>query len=437
VRLLNVYVPNGIPWERANPVVYADPLNPWAPGTIDLANGDAIAEKVLQPFAPWQDYFNCVRGLQIEGLTNHDACNGVLTGGSGGGDSFDYQIAQDLGVPAYVLGLSYKKAQGFGPFSHLAKHGGTWVRARSNPLSAADDIFSGLGTADDDGSAGNDAAFRSELMTLTTDQIGRMREQVRGLTRAENKLAIHLEALAAIRDVSVSGALSCDVRPTMSRVAAADGLDHLDLANWAKTLDAHLELAGFAMLCGAAPVLTLHGLPPSTDFIMNFEGGPGVNGGYHLRSHGDRSGLAKCQRWMMDRIAAVLMPILDQDDPTTAGSKVIDNSIIYITSEITDGDSHQSNSGIHYGTSSAGAPNYNFNGKPAYNGGSLYSAHPNFLIGGGGGYFKRGGNDIVHQHSEITGGRPHGDLLATIADAMGSSVRNIGGERRVIEGLKA
>ncbi len=352
MRLLNVYVPNGMPWERVNPVVYADALNPWGAGTIDLLN--AGEDGVLAPFAPWQDYFTCVRGLRIDGLSNHDACNGVLTGGGSGGDSVDYKIAQELGVKAHVLGLSYKKDQGFGPFGHLAKHGGTWVRARSNPIAAADDIFGSLTSEGaDDPNAANEAAFRSELMNLTTTQIGRMQEQVRGLTRAENKLAIHLEALASIRDVSAPGSLSCDVRPTMARVAATEGLDHTALANWRATIDAHLELAGFAMLCGAAPVLTLHALPPSTDFIMNFEGGPNVGGGYHLRSHGDREGLAKCQRWVMERIADVLLPILDQDDPTTAGSKVIDNSIIYITSEITDGDSHQSNTGIQFGTASA------------------------------------------------------------------------------------
>ena len=87
VRLLNVYVPNGMPWERVNPVVYSDPINPWAKGTIDLLNaGD---DGVLAPLADWQDYFTCVRGLQIDQMINHDACNGVLTGGGSGGDGRD------------------------------------------------------------------------------------------------------------------------------------------------------------------------------------------------------------------------------------------------------------------------------------------------------------------------------------------------------------
>ena len=111
VRLLNVFVPNGMPWERTNPVVYADAANPWGGGTLDLlAAGD---DGVLAPFAPWQSHFNCVRGLQIDGTNNHDATGSVLTGGPGGGDSIDYLIAQELGVKAHVLGLSYRKAEGF------------------------------------------------------------------------------------------------------------------------------------------------------------------------------------------------------------------------------------------------------------------------------------------------------------------------------------
>jgi hypothetical protein len=377
--------------------------------------------------------------LQIDGANNHDATGSVLTGGAGGGDSFDYLIAQELGVKAHVLGLSYRKSEGFGPFGNLAKHGGTWVRARENPVAAADEIFGSLGTGGaEDMTAQNDAAFRAELMDLTSAQIGRMQEKVTGLTGAENKLQTHLDALSSIREVSVPDSLSCAERPSMPLVDASAGLDHIDINNWRATIDGHLELAGYAMSCGAAPVLTLHALPPSTDFVMNFPGGPGVGGSYHGGvSHGDRAGLATCQRWVMERVAEVLMPLLDQDDPTAPGTKVIDNSIIYITSEVTDGDTHQSDSGVQAGTGHLGGPALTFNGANAWNGGSIYAAYPSFVIGGAGGCFKTGGNDIVLPQSSQTGGRPHGDLLATIAQAMGTNVTNLAGERSVIEELKA
>ena len=320
----------------------------------------------------------------------------------------------------------------------MARHGGTWVRARENPIAAADEIFGTLGSGGDDMTAQNEAAFRAELMNLTSAQVGRMQEQVRGLTKIENKLQTHLDALASIRDVSAPDSLSCTERPSMNLVAAADGLDHADISNWRATIDAHLQLAGFAMLCGAAPVLTLHALPPSTDFVMNFAGGPGVGGTYHGGvSHGDRAGLAACQRWVMERMAEVLLPILDQPDPTGNGGTVLDNSIIYITSEVTDGDTHQSDSGVQAGTGHLGGPNLKFNGADAWNGGSIYAAYPSFVIGGGGGYFKKGGNDIALPQGSQTGGRAHADLLATIAQAMGTNITNISGNRSVIEELKA
>lgn len=433
VRLLNIYIPNGMPWDKYNPVVGTDPLNPWAPGSLDLmAAGDS---SILAPLAPWQSQFNLVRGLQIEGNKDHVATSSVLTGSpTGETDSIDFLIAQQLGVEAHVLGMSLWKAQGFGNFGHLARHGGTFVRARENPLAAADEIFAGLGAA---AGTPDEAAFRAGLMDLTASQVERMQAEVKGLTSAESKLKTHLDALGNIREVSISKTLSCSDRPDMPLVQATAGLDHGDIANWRKVLDAHLELAGYAMSCSAAPVLTLHALPTSTDFIMNFEGGPGVGAPYHGGiSHGDRVGLAACQRWVMERIAEVLLPILELDDPAAPGTTVLDNSIIYITSEVTDGDSHQSNSGIQYGTQ--GGADYEYKGTKVYNSGSIYAPYPSFLLGGGAGFLKSGGNDIVIDHGSDTGGRPHADLLATLAQAMGTGITDIGGTNRsVIEELKA
>ena len=153
--------------------------------------------------------------------------------------------------------------------------------------------------------------------------------------------------------------------------------------------------------------MSLQALWVNSNLMFNFEGGPGIALGHHLGlSHGPRDQFAASQRWFFERIAAVLLPILDVVDPNASdGSTVLDNSIIYISSEISDGNNHNSDAGQ---TWVAGAPES-----------PMYTCLPQFLIGGGAGYLKTGGNVINVQEN-----RQHTDVMATIADAMGAPLSN-------------
>ena len=55
-----------------------------------------------------------------------------------------------------------------------------------------------------------------------------------------------------------------------------------------------------------------------------------------------RAEFATCQRWFYERLAAKLLTLLDQPDPLDPSNTVLNNSLIYVCSEISDGANHNS-----------------------------------------------------------------------------------------------
>ncbi len=402
VRLLNIFIPHGIPWDFASP--FKDD------GSLDLmAKG---ADGVFAPFQPHAELVNVIRGSGMAtGANNHTAIKTVLTGsGAGAADSFDFQIAQQLKVKPFTLGAVPFKAGEFTVDSQLIKHGGQWVRAQPSPIAAADELFFGLGG----GGQGevDEAAFRAETINLSMRQVEELAKKVQGLTSEENKLKQHLDALAGMKQDTGSKMITCTDRPVLDLVEATRTMDPLDPTKFGHVFKAQLQNAGTAMLCGTASVLTLQALHVNSDLIFSFEDGPGLSGGHHNGlSHGNRDEFAQAQNWFMKTIAEVLLPILAQDDPAAPGSSVLDNSIVHICSEISDPKNHNSDAGETWGTGTTqGASN-----------GTLYTTLPQVLIGGAAGQFKKGGNVI-----NVDENRQHTDVLATIGKVMGAPLPDIG-----------
>src|SRR6185503_16599304 len=116
------------------------------------------------------------------------------------------------------------------------------------------------------------------------------------------------------------GQISCDKRPQLPSLAALAGADVLDPAQLGKVLDAHLEVAAHALMCGTASVITLQNLYVNADLNMGFAGGPGVAKGHHEPvSHSwdtaGRAEFALVQRRFYSRLAEKLLVTLNQTDP--------------------------------------------------------------------------------------------------------------------------
>lgn len=404
-RLFIMFLPHGLPLEHFDPVTATGDFSLTAKGQLGLA-----------PLTPFQQQVTMVRGIKMaDAASNHVAVRAVLTGFQEGGsvDSIDQVIAQALGVRAHVLGaIPYKKTEGFSVDSHLVKHGGAWVRPTEKPGDAVADLFAGLG------SGGNptidETAFQADAVALTSTQIDRMRKRVAGLSSEDNKLLVHLQAIQGLVGGG-TGVKACTARPALPAVDATATIDPLDETQYAKILAGHLEAAAQAMLCGTARVITLQCLWVNSNMLMNFAGGPGIPIEHHIGlSHAGtpRDPYAKAQQWFFQQLADKLLTVLNQPDPADPAHTVLDNSLIYVTTEVSDGGNHNSDAG----------PTWVF-------GQERYTYLPQILIGGAGGYLKPGGRAVqVSDPTIAMGGRQHTDVLATVADAMGASITNIGGK---------
>ena len=402
-RLFIMYLPHGLPVEHFDPAM--------AGSTLDLA---AKGVGVLSPLEPFKSHVTVLRGLAITDSTNHAAIRATLTGSPEGGDgnSIDYTIAQALGVKAHVLGaVPYTKGAGFTSDSYLIKHG-SWVRATEDPTIAEGELLAGLGGGTPEPTAIDESAFRTEMLGLTEGELDGLSKSLSGLTSEQNKLKIHLDAVRALKaSPAPPMAIGCDSRPVLPAVEAMRGQDPLEPTNFGKVLDAQLELAAYAFLCGTANVITLQCLHVNSTLNMGFAGGPGIAKGHHDPiSHSwdevGRQEFAVTQKWFYERLAQKFLTVLDQPDPgDPAGNKVIDNSLVAVCTEVSDGANHHSNAT-----------------KMWLGGTEMDTYLPFTLIGGASGYLTPG--RVV----DVTMGRSHVDALATLADAMGVPVSSVGGK---------
>ena len=419
-RLFIYYMPHGMPMEHFEPAGSGADLNLAASGV-----------GVLSPLTPYKQYVNVIRGVGMnDGATNHAAIRATLTGFSEGMangvavDSIDSTIAKALGVTPFVVGARpYTPGAGFTSDSYLVQHG-SWVRPTEDPVAAADAYFQNLAAPATTAQV-DEAAFRREALDLSAKEIAAMQSSLSALTSETSKLKLHLDALMAAKLGSSSntggGPVSCNARPALPAVEAVRGKDVLDQVNFALVLDAHLEAAAHAFLCGTARVITMQNMHVTSDLNMSFPGGPNFPQGHHdpiSHSWDDagRANFAKCQQWFYQHLADKLLATLNQPDPLDSSDPtrtVLDNSIIYVASEVSDGANHNSDASSVW-----------------IDGNETKSHLPLVLIGGGGGYLK--------SQQVIDVARKHTDVLATIAAGMGAPLTTIGGQSvMAIEELKA
>jgi hypothetical protein len=109
------------------------------------------------------------------------------------------------------------------------------------------------------------------------------------------------------------------------------------------------------------------------------------------------------QRWFYSRLAEKLLATLNQPDPQDMAHTVLDNSLVAVLSEVSDGANHNSDASSVY-----------------VEGVEKPTSLPIVLIGGAGGYLKPAGGIV--SVSAL-----HTDLLATFAEAMGAPITSLGG----------
>jgi len=426
IRLLVFYTPHGMPPEHYNPIVNANGM------FLDLVAGGAVGNpppvSILGPFEPYKQYVNVLQGFSYPGGNTHEGILTVLSNFGVMNDettprtSFEHVIAAALGTEPLILGAIPHRVWGLDKDGKLF-----WdnqpVVPQSNPLTAYDATFGGLGA--NAGDLAVKTQLRDALTALTTSQLNNMSQALGNLTKVQSKLAVHLEALQSLRSSSTN-AQSCTTAPDLPAIdslrSASQGQPpeyFLSEENFPALLAAQMQLAAQSIICNAAPVIGLQPMYTNADINFAFMGSTGSH--HSVLSHtgpvAEGTGLAlatrvpfaKAQRWFYEQLVEHVVSKLTIPDPADPGRQVIDNTIIYMFSEIGEGAWHTSQTKpIQLGAT----PN-------------AYAYMPIVTLGGGGGALKAG--QVVNVNPNAAGtDRPAGDIYLALAKAMGVSVASFG-----------
>lgn len=383
-RLLVYFMPHGIAPEHFSPRVNE---GDWRNFALDQTN-----ESILGPLEPYKQYVNVYEGFKYpdEGGTHEGIVNclsGVATlDSTTPRTSFEHVIAQGLGVQPVILGACAHIPTNFDLHSMLFWNG-TPVEPEKDPSRAADTLF-GTGQQPSPMVDPN-VELRNQLLTLTEAEIAALSNELTGLTREQNKLQVHLDAIANLKQGGGTGQSNCSSRPSLPTVEQvrqesagqvidpSGGNDYFyQEANFRKIFQAQLEVTTQALICNAAQIIGVQPMYATSEFDFGFVGqtdGSGINtsGGHHNGlSHTNpeaapgaqwdspvqvdnwnpetRRAFARCQRWFVTQLVEQVVSVLaTTDDPAAPGTKVLDNTLIYFMSEVGDGAYHTRVSRLH------------------------------------------------------------------------------------------
>jgi len=439
-RLMIFHMPHGVPNIHYNPKVMGSDLTQFAL--------DQSFESILAPLEPYKQYVNVYQGFKYpDGGGPHVDAVHFLTDskdleGNAARTSIDYAIGKKLGVKPLNLGASSRPLGAVTLYPKVFWDGTGFIEAEKNPVKAADAVFGGLKAPT---GVNPDVEAREALLKLTEGEVQGLQQELSSLTNEQSKLTAHLNALLALHAGSGGGSVSCTAAPSLPNVEKIRALKQPDVTpegtpnwylgdyqgnneNFPLILAAHMEVAAQAIVCNASPIVTLQAMFSTSQMNFNFAK---INKAHHLEishqgpemnpdmpSNPSVTDYAKAQRWFTQQIVDGLLKPLLVDDPAAPGSKVIDNTIIYVCSEIADGQYHN--------LATQDVPSYHPAPQPYT---SMYL--PLVTIGGGAGALKTG--RIVRNATD----RPAADLYLTLAQAMGAPLTKFGESTGVVQEVLA
>jgi hypothetical protein len=419
-RFLLLYVPHGVPPEHFRPQVMDGDGSSFSLSQSGVSILGPLEEQ-LKP------YVSVVQGLKYpEGAMTHEAIRVCLSGIPGTAGvlasddvprvTLEHQIAAAWQTKPLILGAVPHRPFGLDQDSKLMWNG-TPVVPEKNPLAAYDAAFSGVTGTSAPAGSDPDVALTTALRDLTQAELEQLQQELSALTAEQTKLKLHLESLQALRAGSGPGVISCDAAPTLDaveavRTAAAGQGDEffLEEENFPKLLAAQLQIAGAALRCNARRVVAIQPMHANCELDFGFMGSSGPH--HSALSHTQpqvaqptgldlaaREKFARAQRWFFEQLTTHTLSALLEPDPADPGRKVIDNTIVYVTSEIGEGAYHKTHT------------------EPLQPGPitPVLSYVPSVIIGGGGGGLKSGRVVTFAQD------RPAGDVYRSLCQALGVS----------------
>jgi hypothetical protein len=376
-----------------------------------MAGGEVVLSELLEPLGDLKRECLFLRGLSL-GPTDEGSHPGgakkLLTGVDGGqGESIDQFLARTVGAGSafreLYLGAMAGQNNASGDKYLSYPRAGTTVAPEDDPLRAFRRLFPGGPTPTpevpaEDPNAESRRAVETALMDLT--ELGAT------LGAADrSRLEVHTDALREVsRRMTLgmpSGTPSGDgcASPRLALEPVPEGRRY-DPERFPEVLRAQTDVLVQAMACGLTRVGVLQASQHTSELIMSrFRGTDFYDPGFDLRSHQashygprqDRTNrlftdFVKQRRWWVAQFRYLLEQLRARPE---RGGTMLDHSVVWLCSEVSDGNTHS------------------------------HREMPFVLAG-------RAGGRITPGRVLSFPGRRHGDLLATLARALGSDVERWG-----------
>jgi Protein of unknown function (DUF1552) len=393
-RFLQWYFPCGVP-----------AIGDWKP-SAGGANWEL--SKLLSGLAPVKQHVSVLSGLRNVGRgPDHTYGTGAFLTGryinegneTMGGPSIDQVVADGLqqaggGAPVHSMQLGVQDSVCENivcfPLNNISyNNGGNPIAKQTNPNDAFDGLFSGFdpgGDAEAAAAAAERRALQKSVLDASLADANRLRPSL----SATDRLRLD-EYLASIRTTemnlgNLAGAtISCE---------PPDGVE--DGGDIDSIINGHIEVMALAFECDLTRVISFMAASGATGKSRDYPN-------YHLdithRADGDwRNKFEQTVIWEVEKFAA-LVNRLSTKTEADGVTPIIDNSALFFSSEISDGNNHN------------------------------HDDMPVLLAGGLGGAITQG------MHSEFSDDVYFADLYMYIAESMGVSLNSFGenGEGRITE----
>jgi hypothetical protein len=366
--------------------------------------------------------------LFLGGLTMGQTDAGSHSGGAkklltgvdgGGGESIDQYLARTVGASSpwrhLYLGVMANQNNASGDKHIVYPSAGRTIPPEDDPRRAFERVFgaaAGGGSTGNPGGGGARPSIDRSVLDNALAEVRGLRDGLAGDERA--KLELHLEALRDLErrvgatQPTPSAPPSCGVPP--GGLAALDPSGLYDPRNFPANLRLQLDIMVQAMACGLTRVGTVQCSHHTSELIMSrFPGVDFSDPGFDMRSHqashyGPRHDPARREyrdfvaqrRWFVDQFAYLIDQLAARPE---GDGTMLDHSLLWLCTEVSDGNLHS------------------------------HDDMPFVLAGGAGGRLRAG-------RAVDLGGAPHGDLLVTLARAMGDGAARFGqAGTRVLPGV--
>lgn len=350
----------------------------------------------LEALEAWRDRCVFLRGVGMGDYDNYSHPGGaaklLTAANNAANESIDQYLARTAGAAdafshLYLGVMACQNSRALDAFISYALPE-TPIAPEDDPAQAFDALFN----------SGGDARTGSVLDAVNED-LRRLQSRLGGVEA--QKLEYLTESLRELeRRVETSGSLSesCETSALDLSGFSADTL--YEHARFPAILKAQTDLMVLAMRCGFTRVGTIQCSFHTGDLIMSrFEGTEMYDPSTDMRSHqashygsslengaAELSAFLAQRRWFVSQFAY----LLEQLDAVPEGDgTMLDNSVVVLCSEVSDGSSH------------------NHDNMP-------------FIVAGGGGGAIEGGRLLSFEDE------PHGNLWVSVANALGEDIARFG-----------